>query len=111
MQANGAEMMRIAAILMTERGIRACAPLHDAFLIDGAIGEIDDAVGVARSAMAEASIAVLEELELRSDVTIIRFPERFVDPRGKAMWDRVSRFLEPWRIEQEFVGANREAAV
>jgi DNA polymerase I-like protein with 3'-5' exonuclease and polymerase domains len=106
MQANGAEMMRIAAILMTERGIRACAPLHDAFLIDGAIREIDEAVVVARSAMAEASIAVLGEFELRSDVTITCFPDRFVDRRGKAMWDRVSRFLEPLRTEQEFVGAS-----
>jgi hypothetical protein len=111
MQANGAEMMRVAAILMTERGIRVGAPLHDAFLIDGAIDEIDDAVVVARSAMAEASIAVLGELELRSDVTITRFPERFTDRRGKAMWDRVSCFLEQLRTEQGFVGANDEAAV
>ena len=33
MQANGAEMMRIAACLATERGIEVCAPVHDAFLI------------------------------------------------------------------------------
>ena len=30
MQANGAEMMRIAACLATERGIEVCAPVHDA---------------------------------------------------------------------------------
>ena len=33
MQANGAEMMRIAAIAATEAGIEACAPVHDAFVI------------------------------------------------------------------------------
>src|SRR5215471_629852 len=33
MQANGAEMMRIAAIAATETGIEVCAPVHDAFLI------------------------------------------------------------------------------
>src|ERR1700681_106886 len=33
MQANGAEMMRIAAIAGTEAGIEVCAPVHDAFLI------------------------------------------------------------------------------
>ena len=32
-QANGAEMMRIAAILATEAGIEVCGPIHDAFLI------------------------------------------------------------------------------
>jgi DNA polymerase-1 len=31
-QGNGAEMMRIAACLATERGIEVCAPIHDAFL-------------------------------------------------------------------------------
>jgi hypothetical protein len=33
MQANGAEMMRIAAMAATEAGIEVCAPVHDAFLI------------------------------------------------------------------------------
>jgi hypothetical protein len=33
LQANGAEMMRIAAIAATEAGIEVCAPIHDAFLI------------------------------------------------------------------------------
>ena len=33
MQANGAEMMRVAAIAATEAGIEVCAPVHDAFLI------------------------------------------------------------------------------
>ena len=30
MQANGAEMMRIAACLATEAGLEVCAPVHDA---------------------------------------------------------------------------------
>ena len=34
MQANGAEMMRIAMILLTEDSIRVSAPVHDAFLIE-----------------------------------------------------------------------------
>ena len=33
MQANGAEMMRLACCLATERGIEVCAPVHDALLI------------------------------------------------------------------------------
>ena len=30
MQANGAEMLRLACCLATERGIEVCAPVHDA---------------------------------------------------------------------------------
>ena len=33
MQANGAEMLRLACCLATERGIEVCAPVHDAVLI------------------------------------------------------------------------------
>ena len=42
MQANGAEMMRIACILAVEAGIEVCAPVHDAFLIEAAAHEIAD---------------------------------------------------------------------
>ena len=35
MQANGAEMLRIACCLVTERGIDVCCPVHDAILIEG----------------------------------------------------------------------------
>src|SRR5262249_46361650 len=33
LQANGAEMLRLACCLATERGIQVCAPVHDALLI------------------------------------------------------------------------------
>ena len=41
MQANGAEMLRIACCLGTERGVRICAPVHDAILIEAPIDEIE----------------------------------------------------------------------
>ena len=34
MQANGAEMLRLACCLATERGVKVCAPVHDALLIE-----------------------------------------------------------------------------
>jgi DNA polymerase family A len=40
-QGNGAEMMRIAACLATERGIEVCAPVHDAFLICAPLDRLD----------------------------------------------------------------------
>src|SRR5262249_37675437 len=34
LQANGAEMLRLACILATERGIRVCGPVHDALVVE-----------------------------------------------------------------------------
>jgi DNA polymerase-1 len=88
-QANEAEMMRIAACLATERGIEVCAPIHDAFLICAPIDRIDEKAVAMRAAMIEASRAVLDEFELRVDVDIVRYPDRYMDPRGEVMWARV----------------------
>ena len=41
MQANGAEMLRLACCLATERGIRVCAPVHDALLVEASEEAID----------------------------------------------------------------------
>ena len=60
MQANGAEMMRLAACLATERGIEVCAPVHDAFLICAPLDRIEADVAAMRAAMDEAARAVLD---------------------------------------------------
>ena len=60
MQANGAEMMRLAACLATERGIEVCAPVHDAFLICAPIDRIEADSDAMRAAMDEAARAVLD---------------------------------------------------
>jgi DNA polymerase-1 len=93
MQANGAEMLRLACCLATERGIEVMAPVHDAVLIGGAADAIDDEVTRMQAAMAEASSIVLDGFELRSDAKIVRWPDRYMDDRGLAMWDRVMRLL------------------
>ena len=75
-------MMRIAACLATERGIEVCAPVHDAFLICAPIDRIDEEAAAMRAAMVEASRAVLDGFELRVDIDVVRFPDRYMDPRG-----------------------------
>ena len=94
MQANGAEMLRLACSLATERDIDVCAPIHDAVLIEAAALEIDQTVAAARAAMAEASRVVLDGLEVDTDVEIIRWPARYADPRGAVMWDRITQLLD-----------------
>jgi DNA polymerase I-like protein with 3'-5' exonuclease and polymerase domains len=89
MQANGAEMLRLACCLATEHGVEICAPVHDAVLICAPLELLENDAGVMRAAMAEASRAVLGGFELRTDVIKIRYPDRFQDPRGARMWDQV----------------------
>ena len=92
-QGNGAEMMRIAACLGTERGVEVCAPVHDAFLICAPLERLDADITLMRQAMAEASRAVLNGFEIGTDVSVVRFPDRYTDERGAVMWARVLELL------------------
>jgi DNA polymerase I-like protein with 3'-5' exonuclease and polymerase domains len=92
-QATGAEMMRIACCLATERGIRVCAPVHDALLIEAPVDEIEAAVAEMQEIMRTAARIVLAGFELRTDAQITRFPDRYSDPRGADFWDRVMKRL------------------
>jgi DNA polymerase-1 len=91
MQANGAEMLRLACCLITEAGIRLCAPIHDAVLVEAPEAKLDSIVNETKAHMREASRAVLGGFELESDATIVRPLERYSDPRGQEMWSLVSR--------------------
>jgi DNA polymerase-1 len=93
MQANGADMMRLAACLATERGIEVCAPVHDAFLICAPLDRIETEVARMQEAMAKAARIMLGGFELRTDAVIVRYPDRYMDERGAVMWDRVNRLI------------------
>jgi DNA polymerase I-like protein with 3'-5' exonuclease and polymerase domains len=94
MQANGAEMLRLACCFAVEAGIRVIAPVHDAILIEAPLDELDQAVTHTQALMARASEIVLAGFALRSDVKLVRYPERYMDDRGTAMWDTVWELLE-----------------
>jgi hypothetical protein len=93
MQANGAEMLRLACSLATERGVEVVAPVHDALMIEAPIENLIQAVAITRQAMLEASQAVLSGFELRSDVKTFAYPDRYQDERGADMWERVMGLL------------------
>jgi DNA polymerase I len=93
MQANGAEMLRIACCLATERGVEVCAPVHDAVLISTPLDRLEANIAAMRAAMAEAAGAVLTGFELGTDINVVRWPARYMDQRGAVMWDRVTRLL------------------
>ncbi len=94
MQGNGAEMLRLACCLATERGIRVCAPVHDAVLVEGRLDLIDQVVADTQAAMAEASRVILDGFELRTDAEIVRWPDRYMDKRGTKMWDTIMEILD-----------------
>jgi DNA polymerase I len=97
MQGNGAEMLRLACSLATERGIEVVAPVHDAIMICAPLDRIDDDVARARAAMAEASRLVLGGFEIRTDAKVVKWPDRYIDKRGAEMWDTVMKNLD--RVE------------
>lgn len=95
MQANGAEMLRIACCLLVEAGIEVCAPVHDAILIVGLESEKEAVIKKAKQLMSDASAIVLDGFRLRADEKIISYPDRYMDERGRQMWDII------WQIISE----------
>jgi DNA polymerase-1 len=93
MQANGAEMLRLACCLGTEQGIEVCAPVHDAVLICAPLDRLEADVARMQQAMAETSCIVLGGFELGTDAKIVRYPDRYMDERGAVMWGRVMKLI------------------
>ncbi len=93
MQANGAEMLRIAIILAIDAGLEVCAPVHDAILIEADADAIDAAVAKAQECMAQASAYVLGGFRLRTDAEIVRWPDRFPGKAGDPILAAVQSFL------------------
>ena len=43
--------------------------------------------------MREASHIVLDGFELGTDAKVVRYPDRYMDERGTAMWQRVMKLI------------------
>jgi DNA polymerase I len=104
-QATGADVLRIACILATRHGIKLLAPVHDAVLIEAPINRIEADVALMREIMRRASRIVLNAdatgpHELRTDAKIIRYPDRYTDPRGDAIWNQVLGLLAEQQQQQ-----------
>jgi hypothetical protein len=100
MQANGAEMLRLACCFAIELGVEVCAPVHDAVLICAPIDRLEADIERMRDCMARASRAVLGGFELRTDAARVLYPDRYRDPRGAVMWDRVTGLLKARQIKR-----------
>jgi DNA polymerase-1 len=94
------DMMRLGACIATEAGVQVGGPVHDAFLIVAPLDRLDADIATMRAAMAEASCVVLGGFELATDVEVIRWPDRFVDKRGRHVWQKVMTLLQQVSTER-----------
>ena len=95
MQSHGAEMMRLGLSMAVEAGFMICAPIHDALLLEAPIDQIEEQAQAVAEIMAQASEIVLGPgKRCRSDIKIVRYPDRFEDEaRGSVMFARVMALL------------------
>ena len=90
MQSTGADILRLSCVRLTTAGVKICAPIHDAVLIEAPLEMIDEHVRLTRSIMAQACRDVLGGKPCRIDAEVIRAPDRYMDTkRGVGMWNTV----------------------
>jgi hypothetical protein len=97
-QSAGAEILRLAVIWGTRHGVGLVAPIHDAVLIESSIDQIEAETAFMSELMRRASRVVLNAesggpYELRTKATLVRHPDRYLDPRGAAIWRAVLELL------------------
>jgi hypothetical protein len=93
MQANGAEMLRLALCQATEAGLGICAPVHDAILLMAPIERLEANTLALEEIMEGASRITLYGFPLRTERKLFLYPDRYMDKDGREMWDRVIRLL------------------
>jgi DNA polymerase-1 len=93
MQANGAEMLRLACCLAVDRGIPIIAPVHDAIMIEGPVDLLKDISAEMTRCMTEASQHVLGGPTVRVDGKSLPYPERYVDGRNQELWTKTIELL------------------
>jgi DNA polymerase-1 len=100
-QATGADIMRLSCVWAHRRGINLCGSVHDALLIEAPIDRIEADVALTQEIMRRAARVVLKTTDaacdLRTDATIVRFPDRYADKRGVQVWADVLDLLEQYR--------------
>ena len=68
--------------------------VHDAVLIAAPLHRLDADIAEMQHALREASGIVLNGFELGTDTQLWKYPDRYMDDRGRAMWDKVMALLD-----------------
>jgi DNA polymerase I len=94
-RATGAEVLRVACILFVENNIKIIAPIHDAILIECDEEETYEIILKAQKLMTEASTIVLGPgNSIKTEADVIKYPDRYSDPREVENWNKVLRIVE-----------------
>ncbi len=101
MQSNGAEILRLAISMCFDDGIKVIGPVHDAILIESPASKIEDDVKNTIKCMEDASEYIIG-FKIRAESTIVRYPDRYVDPRGAPMWETI------WKLINDVTPQDRE---
>jgi hypothetical protein len=103
-QSAGADILRTAGALMYAGGLKVCALVQDAVLIEDTSQNIEKSAAFAQECWRRASASVLEDgFELDSDVEIFRWPHSFdpdkdVEDKSKTTWALLRKLLREIRI-------------
>jgi DNA polymerase I len=102
MQANGAEMLRLACCYAVDRDVPILAPIHDAVMVGGPVSDIEDIRREMQRCMVDASRVILGGPAVRVDMSDpLVFPDHYVDGRDGSdeLWATTLRLLE--RLKQK----------
>jgi hypothetical protein len=81
-QSGAAEMTRLALVLLVEARLAVCAVIHDAFVIEAKVGDVERVLAQAMGIMDQASEMLLGEgRRIRISPTIVFPPDWRMDPR------------------------------
>lgn len=95
MQSTGADILRLSCVRLMDAGVKICAPVHDAIVIESPTAAIEEVSAQARGVMEQACRDLLRGRPCRVDVDIIRAPVRYMDEgRGLGMWNTVMRAVD-----------------
>lgn len=103
MQAHGAEMMRFAVAQAVEEGLKICAPVHDALLLEATTEDVDAQAQRLATIMGDASELVLGAgKRCRADIKIVKAPDRYVDDKDDGtFFAQVTKLLAAAEAEEE----------
>ena len=94
-QSHGAEMLRLALIYATEKGLGICAPLHDAIFVVAPADAEDWAVKTLRECMERAAVDIIG-VKIPIELYIVRYPDRYEPdkPMAVTVWEKMMASLE-----------------
>jgi len=95
LQATGSDMLRVAVLLLAEKGVETIATVHDSVMLECDTRDAGEVERIATECLREASgIALWERLEIRTECTRVDHPFHHKDGKGHPVWARLSKILK-----------------